>query len=40
MRRVTLALMLALSVAGCGQKGDLHMPDDNDDQAAADTETS
>ncbi|MFV8834963.1 lipoprotein [Aquisalimonas sp.] len=33
MYRLTGALALAMLLAACGQKGDLHLPDDDDDTA-------
>jgi predicted small lipoprotein YifL len=32
--RCSLALALVLSLAGCGQKGDLYLPDETPEQAA------
>ncbi|SEP01232.1 LPS translocon maturation chaperone LptM [Aquisalimonas asiatica] len=33
MYRLTGTLALALLLAACGQKGDLHLPEDDDDTA-------
>lgn len=40
MYRVTGTLALALLLAACGQKGDLHLPEDDDDTAMQTTPVS
>ena len=35
MRRLAACVAMALVLAGCGQKGDLYLPEETDDDRAA-----